>query len=87
MEYNNLSQGELEELDGLHCLKARYEKELLDPTLSQTNDWTILMQGPNMNLLLGDDFTFHFNVKKTTTNRLKFWLMCKLLPFKVTRWE
>jgi hypothetical protein len=33
------------------------------------------------------DFGITFPVKKTIKMRIKYWLLCKILPFRIVRWE
>jgi len=30
---------------------------------------------------------FELTVKKTLKARIKYWLLCKLLPFRIVRWD
>ena len=30
---------------------------------------------------------FEFTVKKSITNRIRYWLFCKFFPFRIVRWE
>lgn len=32
-------------------------------------------------------FQFEFTVKKTVMARIKYWLFCRVFPFKVIKWD
>ena len=44
---------------------------------------------PNFYLSLGDcgKAVFAFNVEKSLKNRIKYWLLCRVFPFTIDRWE
>ena len=45
---------------------------------------------PNIFVRWGDQdpaFLFEFGAKRNLLNRFKFWLLCKILPFKVVEWK
>ena len=48
---------------------------------------------PNFELGLGTPtkgaypISFSYRVKRTLPNRFKYWLLCKLLPFTIARWD
>lgn len=46
---------------------------------------------PNMSICLGESagaqLFFSFTQSYTIKNRLKWWLLCKILPFSISSWE
>jgi len=45
---------------------------------------------PNFVLATGEPsfgLRFEFCVKKTISNRIKYWLFCKFFPFRIERWD
>ena len=48
-----------------------------------------LVKPPNIEIEMGKDSSvrFAFNEKKTLAKRFKWWLFCKVFPFKVARWD
>ena len=53
-------------------------------------DGNIKQPEVNIEIRWGDDpenIRFHFYAKKTTLNRIKYWLLCQFFPYRIERWE
>ena len=37
--------------------------------------------------LIGSDIHICLKVEKTIVNRIKYWMLCKILPFKIIYWN
>jgi len=49
-----------------------------------------ILRQPNFGLRLGEEdfgLAFHFRVQKTRLNRLKWWLLTHIFPFKIEYWK
>jgi len=43
---------------------------------------------PNFIMQLeGANLQFHLVVSKTIKHRIKYWLLCRMLPFKILEWK
>ncbi|KKM68022.1 hypothetical protein LCGC14_1465130 [marine sediment metagenome] len=43
----------------------------------------------NFEMEMGDEgqVKWCYSVKKSISNRIKYWLFCKFFPFKIIRWD
>jgi len=51
---------------------------------------SIKLKEPNLKLMLGNEeggFLFCISARKTLINQFKYWLLCKIFPFKIIEWK